>query len=89
MSEADDRAFLLCHSVAAGGDVIAGSTITNCPRCDDRLWISPASLPMMAAHDLEIICLACAKKMPRDGDPVDIHPPSPEQQKELADHYEN
>jgi len=72
--------YLLCAGVGAI-KVVEGSTITNCVRCDKRVWIAPSGLQIMAEHKVEPLCFTCAKEMTPDE--VNIHPPSKAQMKEI------
>jgi hypothetical protein len=79
---------IICLSVSAGLTPVLGSTITNCVECDDRLWIAPAS-DSLAGYDLKPLCFGCAdKKAKADNEPIEVHPPTPEQIEELKQELE-
>ena len=43
---------------------IPGSTLTNCTECDAAVWVSPASFPLIAQHNLIVLCMVCAAVKP-------------------------
>jgi hypothetical protein len=79
--ETEEDLFILCmrKDDTELSNVVEGSSLTDCFKCDHQVWISKASVQVMLEHDAKPLCGECAVKMPARG----VNPPSAEQLKEI------
>lgn len=59
---ADAGMVFVCLPVSSGGAVVAGSRQVACHRCDQAVWISPATYAAWQPSGADIICVDCFNK---------------------------
>ena len=81
----DEGAILICVRVNDARRHVKNSAISNCSKCDERIWISKASAESASAETvLTVVCTRCATGLLKDDpNPPEIVPFTKEQLEEV------
>ncbi len=88
MTEHEEKNFLICGS-AETEPHIPNSTLADCERCGEKVWLAPSGVITRDEMECIVLCMDCGLKEMQEkaasGEEVQVAPISERQRKEVID----